>query len=81
MDGAHPNPFQGGTIGSGLVSVPPTILGIPSTVPIGPDPSGTFATHILLLVLYPLVVALLQLPWFIPYHYSCMGEMALPLPF
>ena len=41
MDGRHPDPFQGGIISSGVMSIPPIITGIPSTRPTGPGPSGT----------------------------------------
>ena len=36
MDGVHLDPFQGGIVSSGLMSIPPIITGIPSTSPSGP---------------------------------------------
>ena len=44
MDGACPDPFQGGIVSSELTSIPPIIIGIPSTRPIFPGPSGPIVT-------------------------------------
>ena len=41
---AHIDPFQGGMVGSGMVSIPPIIMGIPSIGPIGLGLSGPFPT-------------------------------------
>ena len=39
MAGVHPDPFQGGIVSSGIVSIPPIITGIHSTGTTGPSPS------------------------------------------
>ena len=44
MAGAHPHPFQGGMVGSGMVFVPPIITSTPSTRLTGPGHSGPFST-------------------------------------
>ena len=53
MDGANPDPFQGGTVGSGLVFIPPIIMGIPSTEMIETGPHGPFFTAHTAAVLLP----------------------------
>ena len=44
MAGVHPDPFQGGIVSSGITSIPPIIIGIPSPGPIRLSPSGTLVT-------------------------------------
>ena len=73
MDRAPPNPFQGGWLIVVLCPFDPSFwvsLLLDWQILVLVDP---FSLHTLLLVCYPLMVAPLMPPWFLPYHHSCMG--------
>ena len=44
MVGAHPDPFQGGIVSSGITSIQPIIMGVPSSGTICPSPIGSLVT-------------------------------------